>query len=104
LVQIATQGAFQLPVIPGYATNNAHLFYIVLPSAKERQAILEHLKANGIHAVFHYLSLHKSPFYSNKHDGRELPNCDRFADCLVRLPFFYELQQTEEIIQCILDR
>jgi len=44
-------------------------------------------------AVFHYLSLHSSEYYAPKHDGRELPNCDMFADCLVRLPLFYELSR-----------
>ncbi|HEX7415090.1 MAG TPA: DegT/DnrJ/EryC1/StrS family aminotransferase, partial [Bacteroidia bacterium] len=42
-------------------------------------------------AVFHNQSLHKSPYYSGKHDGRTLPNADRFSDCLLRLPLFYEL-------------
>lgn len=46
-------------------------------------------------AVFHYLSLHKSEFYGNKHDGRELPNSDYYTDCLVRLPFYYELSFSE---------
>ena len=40
---------------------------------------------------FHYLSLHKSQFYKNKHDGRELPLSDHYSDCLIRLPLFYEL-------------
>jgi len=41
--------------------------------------------------VFRYLSLHKSPFYAEKHDGRELPHTDHFSDCLLRLPMFYDL-------------
>jgi dTDP-4-amino-4,6-dideoxygalactose transaminase len=51
------------------------------------------LKENGVLAVFHYLSLHSSDFYKNKHDGRILKNCDNFADCLIRLPLFYELEE-----------
>jgi len=46
-------------------------------------------------SVFHYLSLHSSPYYADKHDGRVLANCDRFADCLVRLPLFYELSDAD---------
>lgn len=91
LSQSAVQGVFSLPDIPGYATNNAHMFYLVCNGLEERTALINKLKANGIGAVFHYLSLHSSPYYQDKHDGRELPNCDRFADCLVRLPMFYEL-------------
>jgi dTDP-4-amino-4,6-dideoxygalactose transaminase len=48
-------------------------------------------------AVFHYISLHKSPFYKEKHDDRMLPETDKFTDCLLRLPLFYELIETEVI-------
>lgn len=89
------KGLIRLPYISEYATNNAHMFYIVCNSLKERTELIEKLKGDGIWAVFHYLSLHTSPYYADKHDGRKLPNCDRFADCLVRLPMFYELTLDE---------
>ena len=95
LKPLAGKGFFELPAIPEYAGNNAHMFYLVLPSLEERTKLINHLKENGVLAVFHYLSLHKSGFYKDKHDGRELPNCDRFADCLVRLPLFYELGEKD---------
>ncbi|MFZ4671732.1 MAG: dTDP-4-amino-4,6-dideoxygalactose transaminase [Flavobacterium sp.] len=82
----------QLPKIPPYATNNGHMFYVVLQSIEHRTAFIARLKENGFHAVFHYLSLHASDFYKEKHDGRALPNSDKFSDCLVRLPLFYELE------------
>ena len=82
----------QLPKIPPYATNNGHMFYVVLQSIEQRTALIARLKENGFHAVFHYLSLHASDFYKEKHDGRALPNSDKFSDCLVRLPLFYELE------------
>ncbi len=91
LAPVAAKGAFTLPDIPEYATNNAHMFYIVLPSLEARTALIKYLKENGVGAVFHYLSLHSSEYYKSKHDGRALPRCDRYADCLVRLPLFYDL-------------
>ncbi len=91
LAPLARQGAFALPEMPPYATNNAHMFYLVCPSLEARTALISRLKEDGILAVFHYLSLHASEFYASRHDGRPLPNCDRFADCLVRLPLYYEL-------------
>ena len=91
LAPLAAKGAFTLPDIPSYATNNAHMFYIVLPSLEARTALIKYLKENGVGAVFHYLSLHSSEYYKSKHDGRALPQCDRYADCLVRLPLFYDL-------------
>ena len=91
LLPTAEKGRFRLPDIPDYATNNAHMFYLVCNSLEERSMLIQKLKDSGISAVFHYLSLHSSPFYLNKHDGRDLPNCDRYSECLVRLPMFYEL-------------
>lgn len=88
-------GRFSLPYIPNYATNNGHIFYLVCDSQKTRNDLIEHLKNKGIMAVFHYISLHKSQFYNLKHDGRSLPNSDRFSDCLVRLPIFYDISQNE---------
>jgi dTDP-4-amino-4,6-dideoxygalactose transaminase len=86
---------FSLPDVPDYATNNAHMFYLVCNNLEERTALIKKIKENGAQAVFHYLSLHSSEYYKDKHDGRALPNCDRYADCLVRLPLFYELGEEE---------
>ena len=80
-----------LPNIPAWATNNAHMFYLVCNSLNQRSGIISALKEQGILAVFHYLSLHSSPYYKDLHDKRHLPNSDRFTDCLVRLPMYYEL-------------
>lgn len=94
------QGGGFLPVIPSYATNNAHMFYLVCDNLEERTVLIKHLKDNGVLAVFHYLSLHSSPYYADKHDGRELVECDRYADCLVRLPMYYDLQDEEVLEIC----
>ena len=91
LSPLAARGAFFLPEIPGYATNNAHMFYLVFPDLEKRTKFIGDMKTQDVQCVFHYLALHASMFYAGKHDGRMLPNCDRFADCLVRLPLFYEL-------------
>ena len=90
-----------LPNLPDYATNNAHMFYFVCNNLEQRTALIRHLKEHDIQAVFHYLSLHSSPYYADKHDGRDLPECDRYADCLVRLPLFYDL--TDEQALYIID-
>ena len=91
---------FQLPSIPEYTTNNAHMFYLVFDSIQLRSQFIEYMKKNGIHTVFHYLSLHKSPYYSSKYNGDALPNCDRFAENLVRLPFYYELSHLQVEFIC----
>ena len=86
---------FRLPNIPDFATNNAHMFYLVCKSLEERTELIKWLKEHDVQAVFHYLSLHSSPYYQDKHDGRALPNCDFYADCLVRLPMYYDLTEAD---------
>lgn len=91
----AENNGVKLSQIPNYATNNGHMFYMVCKSEEQRNNIICHLKENGIYAVFHYLSLHKSNFYSSKYVGVNLIQADKYTDCLLRLPFFYELKHEE---------
>lgn len=85
----------QLPNVPEWATNNAHMFYMVCRDLPQRTALIAALKEAGVLSVFHYLSLHSSPYFQSRHDGRTLPNSDRFSDCLVRLPMYYELADVD---------
>lgn len=103
LKDLETKGYVKMPIVPDFATNNAHMFYLITNNLEERTGLLDFLKQNGIYAVFHYLSLHKSPYFHEQHDGRELPLSDMYADCLVRLPLFYELtlDQVDFIISTI---
>ena len=96
LKPLADKGCFQLPDQPEYASNNAHMFYLLLPDLEKRTALIKYLKEHDIQSVFHYLSLHSSQYYASRHDGRALPECDRYADTLMRLPMFYDLE-TEEV-------
>lgn len=95
----------ELPFIPDYATNNAHMYYMVCPSLEFRTQFMKYLHNKGIQSTFHYLPLHSSAYYKAKHGDRELPNCDRYGDCLVRLPLFFELSEQDIafIIRSILD-
>ena len=100
LAPLADKVFFTLPHIPEYASLNAHMFYLVLPDLASRTALIATMKANGILAVFHYLSLHSSEYYKDKHDGRALVQCDRYTDCLVRLPLYYDLTIEEVDMIC----
>lgn len=96
LKKLEEKSLVRLPEIPAYATNNAHMFYLVCRSLEERTALIKYLKENGVLSVFHYLSLHLSDYYtSNNTDIPNLPKCDHYADCLVRLPMYYELKDEE---------
>jgi len=95
---IEKKGLISLPHLPSYATNNAHMYYINCASLEQRTKLIAKLKANDILAVFHYISLHTSPFYNDKHDGRELVYSDQYTDRLLRLPLYYELSEEEQDI------
>ena len=84
-----------LPVIPDFATNNAHMFYLVCKNLEQRTALIGRLKEKDMLSVFHYLSLHKSPFYTDKHTGGDLQLSDNYSDFLVRLPFYYDLSDAD---------
>lgn len=82
-----------IPVIPDYATNNGHLFYLICQNKCERDSLINHLKSKGIIAVFHYQSLHTSPYFITKHDNRVLKNASHYSDCLLRLPLYPNLSE-----------
>lgn len=84
-----------LPFIPSFSTNNGHMFYIKCKSDIERSKLIEFLKSKNIHAVFHYLSLHKSDYYLKLNNHIELSNSDRYSESLLRLPFYYEITNEE---------
>jgi len=92
---LSTSTSFlHLPAVPAYATNNAHMFYLLFPDLAKRTDFIAKMKARDILTVFHYLPLHSSEFYLRcrpQPSTSSLPNCDRYADTLVRLPLYYAL-------------
>lgn len=104
LKPLAEGGKAGLPYLPAYATVNGHLFYLLTANRQERDQLLKFLARKRIHAVFHYLPLHDSPYYRDKHDGRELAHAQRYSDNIIRLPFFFELtdQQIDHIADTVM--
>ena len=94
LKQLEEKGFLKRPYLPSYATNNAHIYYIVCNNLDERNELIAYLKKEEIYAVFHYLALNKSPFYLSQATGNSLPHADHFTDCLLRLPMYYELTES----------
>ena len=95
LKPLALENHFQLLEVTPEKTNNGHLFALIMNSMEERTALIQYMRAEEVMTVFHYLSLHKSPYYHDKHDGRELVECDKFSDRLVRMPFYYDLSNED---------
>lgn len=76
--------------------SNFHIFFLLFQNLDSRSHYANNLKERGIFAVFHYQSLHKSTFAKThfpQQSERILPNSDRYSDCLLRLPMFYELPE-----------
>jgi dTDP-4-amino-4,6-dideoxygalactose transaminase len=91
-----------LPFVPSHCAQAYHMFYLLLPSLKDRQALINHLRASGILAVFHYLPLHLSE-YGRRFGGKagDCPVTEDVSDRLLRLPFFFSL--TDEQQACVID-
>jgi len=96
LQSLTQSGKIKTPLIPDYSANNAHMFYLICGDSHERSLLIKFLKSKGINAVFHYLSLHKSEYYLKNNELKNLRNTDVYADCLIRLPFYFELALSEQ--------
>lgn len=106
LSPLAEQGLVRLPVVPEYCTSNYHMFYILTADIEERTALIAHLRAAGILAVFHYVPLHSSPFAkSHGIPSVQLPVTDEMSARLVRLPMYFDLTdaEVEEVGGIVLD-
>lgn len=106
LLELQEKGKITLPIISEYGYNNAHMFYIICNSLKERTNLIAYLNENKINVVFHYLSLHKSSYYINNNGVEsDLPMSDFYTDHLLRLPMYYELndKQVHYITDKIID-
>ncbi len=95
LKPLEEKGLIGLPQIPSYATVNGNFFYFTLHEVSRRNELLHQLKKAGIHAVFHYLPLHQSPYYLQRHAAESLPHTERFAASIVRLPFYVGLKEKQ---------
>lgn len=85
----------RVPFIPEYATNNAHMFYLLAKNVKHRDLLIRTLKVNGVHAVFHYQSLHSSKMGSSFGDETDCPNADYYTEALLRMPLYGGLDISE---------
>lgn len=88
-------GKVELPALPEGCVHNAHMFWLKLHDLEERTAFIQHLKDNGVLAVFHYIPLHSAPagLKFGVFSGEDVYTT-RESERLVRLPLYYGL--TEE--------
>jgi len=97
LIPLVNEGALRLPYIPPCCESNSHLFYIILPDEEIRDGLMQYLKKENIHAVFHYVPLHLSAVgRSMGYEEGQLPMTESLSGRLLRLPFYYELTRREQ--------
>lgn len=95
LKALEESGAIKLPFLPDYATNNAHMFYVICRSLEERSGLIEFMKRREIFPVSHYISLHSSPYYIDQYMGNSLKWSDYYTEKLLRLPMYFEITKEE---------
>jgi dTDP-4-amino-4,6-dideoxygalactose transaminase len=89
-------GYLRMPRHPAHCETNAHTFYVLLPDEETRDGLMHYLTARQIHAVFHYIPLHRSPMGLSLGGGdAHLPVTDDLSGRLLRLPFYYELSDED---------
>ena len=94
LLSLNKSGFFRTPFIPEYATNNAHMFYLICKNNQDRDGLIKHLQKNNILSIFHYLCLHKSKYYlSNSSWSRKLYNAENYEKKIIRLPLYADLEE-----------
>ena len=96
LKPLAEENRIQLPTVPEGCVHNGHMFYIKTADIEERTKLIDYLKENGIHAVFHYIPLHTAP--AGQKFGRfhgEDRHTTRESERLLRLPMYYGLSEDE---------
>jgi dTDP-4-amino-4,6-dideoxygalactose transaminase len=106
LKPLEAEELLRLPRIPEDCASNWHMFYVLLPTAAQRDEVLEALRAQGIHAVFHYVPLHDSPM-GRRYGYRsgDLPVTEDLSARLLRLPMYYEItrEQQRAVVEAIVE-
>jgi len=98
LIPLVNDGKLRLPYVSEECQSNNHLFYIILENENTRNSLIQHLKENGIHSVFHYIPLHLSPIgRSMGYKEGQLPVTESMSERLLRLPFYYDLSKNEQM-------
>jgi len=96
--EIETEGLVVRPAVPAHCGHNAHMYYLLLPSAECRTRFIDEMKEAGIQTVFHYIPLHSSPAGKLIGSGEHLPVTDELSERLVRLPLWLGVEDRLDYI------
>jgi dTDP-4-amino-4,6-dideoxygalactose transaminase len=106
LAEWSAKNNYRLPFVPEHCEQSWHMFYLLMPSFTERQALIAHLTSRDIVSVFHYMPLHLSDM-GRKFGGKagDCPVTESVSGCVIRLPFYNELSETDQsrIVAAVLE-
>lgn len=91
LKPLEDEGLFRLPQFSIGKKHNGHIFYLSCKNENTRDGLIQYLKEKEVQAVFHYMTLHNSPYWKNRSEITKLSNAEKFGKTIVRLPLYYEL-------------
>ncbi|MDP2452353.1 MAG: dTDP-4-amino-4,6-dideoxygalactose transaminase [Polaromonas sp.] len=97
LAPLEAKGLLRRPIVPTDCGHNAHMYYVLLASGVDRQAVLAELKRKGIASVFHYVPLHSAPAgqrFGRVHGSMEVTNNQ--SERLIRLPLWVGLNEEQQ--------
>ena len=106
LAPLVERGLIRIPIVPQHCTFNYHMFYVLTADIEERTELIAYLAAAGVHAVFHYVPLHSSPFAQSLGVPQtQLPWTEELSARLLRLPMYFDLtdREVEEVASVVLD-
>jgi len=96
MARLSERGILSTPTVPSECGSNYHMYYVLLEDEPCRAALIEHLRAQDIHAVFHYVPLHTSAMGKRMgYSAGMLPVTEQVSERLLRLPFYYQLTEAE---------
>jgi dTDP-4-amino-4,6-dideoxygalactose transaminase len=102
--ELERDGLVRRPIVPNQCAHSGHLYYLLLPEPRFRDAFIRTLQTHGVHAVFHYVPLHSSP--AGRKYGRvsgDLAVTDDASARLVRLPLWSGLgiHRADRVIEAV---
>jgi dTDP-4-amino-4,6-dideoxygalactose transaminase len=100
----ASLNGVALPFVPAASDSTHHTFFLLVDGLTSRSRLLDHLRSQGIGAVFHYLPLETSPF-GQRYFRDACPNSAYVSDRIVRLPLYTEISDAEvdRVVEAVLD-
>ncbi len=96
---LADRFGLELPKIPENVQHNAHLYYVLAPSAETRDSLIQEMRKRNVTTPFHYVPLHLSPAGQRYcRSGGQLAVTEDRSARLLRLPMYPGVKDVQDEI------